>query len=147
MPQGIEATFHRKHKAGEVTEFVEVGRVVENSGLAAKRDTKEKKEYGQQSSWRLYEPGKRDPGELTIGIKWHASQENEQAKAMYEEFESAEDDDAINEYEIHYPVAGNKKRSFKAIITAIEEPVPDDEDMVQKFKFKLTGPIVKGVWA
>lgn len=145
MAYGKRTKLHRETAADTLT-FV--ANVIEIDGLSPTRDTTENTTYGDQSDVRTYERGMMEPGELTVKIKYR-KEENAQAKAMEDEFYNEVDDnsDAGNKYALHYPVVGNPSRTFTGIITGVSEPLAAGEDMVQEFKFKLSGPIERGTWA
>lgn len=145
MAYGKRTKLHRL-TAPDTLAFV--ANVIEIDGLSPSRDTTENTTYGDNSDVRTYDRGMMEPGELTVKIKYRKD-ENVEAKAMEDEFyaDAADNSDAGNQYALHYPVVGNPSRTFTGIITSCSEPLAAGEDMVQEFKFKLSGPIERGTWA
>lgn len=146
MAYGKRTKFLRKSGADTLA-FV--GNIIEIDGISPSRDTTENTDYGtDQDDVRTYERGMMEPGELTVKIKYRKDA-NVEAKAMEDEFYApvADNNEATTEYALHYPVVGNPSRTFTGIITGVSEPLAAGEDMVQEFKFKLSGPIERGTWA
>tara|TARA_R110000744_G_C19371688_1_gene562891 strand:- start:12362 stop:12799 length:438 start_codon:yes stop_codon:yes gene_type:complete len=145
MSYGKFTKLHRQTAAATLT-FV--SNVIEIDGISPTRDTTENTTYGGDSDAREYERGMLEPGELTVKIKYRKT-ENAEAKAMEDEFYGTVEDnsEATTQYALHYPVVGKPSRIFNGIITSVSEPLAAGEDMVQEFKFKLSGPIERGTWA
>ena len=133
---GKQVTLHRSADSGtSYNNAIAAIQTLEPPEATA--DTNETTEYGASHDYKTFLQGLKDGGEMTLGIRYEASQTDVDA------LEDAFDNGTVEFLQLQFPAPISKSRSFQALVTRIGTPVPKDNQIERSLTLKVTGEITR----
>lgn len=133
---GKQVTLHRSTDAGG-TYGSAIGAIQTMEPPEATADNNETTEYGASHDYKTFVQGLKDGGEMTVNIRYEASQTDADA------LEDAYDNGTVEFLQLQFPAPISKSRSFPVIVTRVGTPVPKDNQIERVFTFKIAGEVTR----
>jgi hypothetical protein len=118
-----------------------VGDVIELSGIELSGETNENTPYGaNESDFRTYEYGLKDGGEISISVRYRAS--NAQADAFADAFFNS----TAEKIQLIFPAAIGQKFEADVLVTKVGIPTGKGDQLNRDFTLKVSGePLLNAV--